>query len=146
MAHPSALDTLIELAAAETDAAAKQLGRAVRAKDDAEQKLAMLVQYRDDYAARLQSGLGSGLTATALRNFQVFIGKLDDAIAGQRELVRSAERRIETDRNAWQQSERKRLSYGTLANRAQQAALHKENKRDQKQMDEHAARQTYYRQ
>lgn len=145
MAHPSALDTLIELAASETDEAAKQLGRAVRAADDAAQKLALLVQYRDDYAARLQSGMGSGLNATAFRNFQVFIGKLDDAIAGQQEVVRQAQRHIEMRRGIWQQSERKRLSYGTLSSRARAAAAHKENKRDQKQMDEHAARQAFTR-
>src|SRR5688572_2333553 len=98
MAHPSALDTLIELAAAETDTAAKQLGRAVRAADDAAQKLALLVQYRDDYAARLQHGMGNGLNATAFRNFQVFIGKLDDAILGQQEVVRQAQQRIEVER------------------------------------------------
>lgn len=145
MAHPSALDTLIELAAADTDAAAKTLGKAVRAADDARQKLAMLKQYRDDYAARLQSGMGSGLTASAFRNFQIFIGKIDDAISGQQEIVRLAERRIDHERGVWQQCERKRLSYGTLANRAQQAALHKENKRDQKQMDEFAARKAFNR-
>lgn len=145
MTYPSALDTLIELAAADTDAAAKQLGRAVRAADDAAQKLAMLVQYRDDYAARLQHGAGSGLNANAFRNFQLFIGKLDDAIAGQQEVVRQAQHRIERERGIWQQSERKRLSYGTLSTRAQQAALRKENKRDQKQMDEHAARQAFNR-
>lgn len=145
MAHPSALDTLIELAASETDEAAKQLGRAVRAADDAAQKLALLVQYRDDYAARLQSGMGSGLNATAFRNFRVFIGKLDDAITGQQEVVHQAQRHIEIQRGVWQQSERKRLSYGTLSSRARTAALQRENKRDQKQMDEHAARQSFTR-
>lgn len=145
MAHPSALDTLIDLAATESDAAAKELGRAVREADDAAQKLAMLVQYRDDYSTRLHSGMGSGLTASAFRNFQVFIGKIDDAIAGQQQIVKQAQLRIERQRGVWQHSERKRLSYGTLANRAQQAALHKQNKRDQKQMDEFAARRAFTR-
>lgn len=45
----------------------------------------------------------------------------------------------------WQLAERKRMSYTTLNNRAQEQALKLENKRDQKAMDEHAARQAYYK-
>jgi flagellar FliJ protein len=37
------------------------------------------------------------------------------------------------------------MSYSTLNDRADAAALKLENKRDQKQMDEHAARQAYYK-
>ncbi|MDB5597934.1 MAG: fliJ, partial [Hyphomicrobiales bacterium] len=45
----------------------------------------------------------------------------------------------------WQASERKRLSYRSLNERAAAETLRVENKRDQKQMDEHAARQAYYK-
>jgi flagellar FliJ protein len=48
-------------------------------------------------------------------------------------------------RQAWQESERKRLSYRTLSARAAQEALKVENKRDQKAMDEHAARSAHYK-
>jgi hypothetical protein len=51
----------------------------------------------------------------------------------------------EQEKSAWQASERKRMSYSTLNDRADAAALKLENKRDQKQMDEHAARQAYYK-
>jgi flagellar export protein FliJ len=51
----------------------------------------------------------------------------------------------EQEKSAWQASERKRMSYSTLNDRADAAALKLENKRDQKQMDEHAARQAYKR-
>ena len=37
------------------------------------------------------------------------------------------------------------MSYSTLNERADAEALKLENKRDQKQMDEHAARQAYYK-
>ena len=146
MAKTSALDTLIELATNETDAAARKLGNAIRACDDTEKKLDMLLQYRDDYAARFQSKLASGLTAAGYRNFQLFMDKLDAAIDGQQQIVEEAKKRVGHQKNAWQASERKRVSYDTLATRAHQAEERKENKRDQKQTDEFAARQAQHKQ
>lgn len=145
MATNSALETLIELATNQTDEAAKRLGRAVRACEDTEQKLALLMQYRDDYEARLRAGMAAGISAAGYRNFQLFLEKLDTAITGQQQIVDDARKRIVTERSAWQSSERKRMSYDTLATRAQQAQERKELKRDQKLMDEFATRQANYK-
>jgi flagellar FliJ protein len=145
MATSSALETLIELATKSTDEAAKRLGRAIKAGDDAEQKLAMLVQYRDEYASRLQARMMSGFTASGYRNFQFFLDKLDAAIEGQQQVIQSAQRRVEDERKAWQGSERKRISYDTLATRAMKAQEMQAMKREQKQTDEFAARKLLYR-
>ncbi len=79
------------------------------------------------------------------RNFQVFLEKLDNAIAGQQVILTDAQKRINEKRTAWQATERKRLSYDTLASRAHKAEQHKENKRDQKLTDEHAARSMQFK-
>lgn len=145
MAKQSALDTLIELATTQTDEAAKRLGVAVRACQDTEQKLDMLMQYREDYEARFRTGLSSGMTAMGYRNFQLFLEKLDTAIAGQQQIVDNAKRRIVEERGAWQTAERKRMSYGTLAARKETIEQRKESKRDQKMMDEYATRLANYK-
>jgi flagellar protein FliJ len=145
MALLSALDTLIELAMRETDEAAKRLGLAVRATEDTEKKLELLMQYRDEYAARFQANMATGLTAMGYRNFQLFMVKLDDAIAGQQQIVMQSKRRVEEEQSAWQQSERKRMSYDTLASRAHKEEQRKENKRDQKDTDEQATRSAHFK-
>lgn len=145
MATSSALGTLIDLATKETDEAAKRLGVAMKGVEDAEQKLALLNQYRDDYMLRFQNNLNTGLSAMAYGNYQQFIGKLDQAIGSQQLVVRDARLRVDREREAWQVSERKRMSYGTLVERAEKVQLAKENKRDQKQMDEHAARRLLHK-
>jgi flagellar FliJ protein len=145
MATRSPLETLIELAERETDDAAKLLGAAIRAAKEHENKLGMLQGYRDDYADRLQTTLGTGITPMQYRNFQAFLAKLDNAIAGQLEFVSIAKQRIEIERSTWQAAERKRMSYNTLQKRADKEALQRENKRDQKMMDEHANRQAFYK-
>lgn len=140
MANPSALDTLIELAQRASDDAAKRLGAALKDVDDAEQKLKMLLGYRDDYAQRLDQAQMAGITPFAYANFVAFVGKLDNAINGQQEVVKHAKYKSDLEKSAWQESERKRLSYRTLNERAAAEALKVENKRDQKMMDDHAAR------
>ncbi|MDL2358527.1 MAG: flagellar export protein FliJ [Pseudomonadota bacterium] len=145
MATRSALTTLIELAQRDTDDAAKRLGAALAAAEDTEQKLQMLLDYREDYARKLDAAQVAGITPLAYRNFVAFIDKLDNAINGQREVVKHAHRKSALEKTAWQASERKRLSYRTLNERAAAETLRIENKRDQKQMDEHAARQAYYK-
>lgn len=145
MASRSQLETLIDLAQRETDDAAKRLGASLKAVEDCQQKLQMLNGYRDDYARRFEETMAGGISPGAYRNFQAFMGKLDNAIMGQQEVVRHAQRRSEQEKTAWQGSERKRMSYTTLETRAQEEALKLENKRDQKAMDEHAARQAYYK-
>jgi flagellar protein FliJ len=145
MAINSALETLIELATSQTDEAAKRLGLAIRACEDTEQKLTMLLQYREEYESRFKVNLASGVTAAGYRNFQLFLEKLDTAISGQQRIVEDAKRRIVDERSQWQSCERKRMSYDTLATRVQKAEEHKENKRDQKLMDEFATRQANYK-
>jgi flagellar protein FliJ len=145
MAKQSALETLIELAQRETDDAAKRLGAALKAVEEGEQKLTMLLGYRDDYAIRLEAAQVGGITPMAYRNFVAFMDKLDIAINGQREVIKHAQHKSGVEKAAWQACERKRLSYRTLNERAASEALRVENKRDQKQMDEHAARQAYYK-
>lgn len=145
MANSSALHTLIELAVKDSDDSAKRLGAAIRAVEDAEKKLNLLLGYRDEYAARFQNSQSSGISAMDYRNFQLFIEKLDTAIAGQQAIVDNAKSRVDSERKSWQECEKKRMSYGTLASRAETARMHKENKRDQKQMDEYAARSALYK-
>jgi len=140
MANASALEALIDLAQRESDACAKRLGAALKAVDEGEQKLQMLLGYRDDYANKLDAAQMAGITPLAYQNFVAFLGKLDQAIDGQREVLKHARVKADMEKKGWQESERKRLSYRTLNERAALEALALENKRDQKMMDDHAAR------
>ena len=145
MVPPSALTTLIDLAKKETDEAAKLLGAALRASEEASQKLDLLLQYRDDYALRCQSNLASGISTTHFNNFQVFMQKLDHAIAGQQAVVSNAKTRAEQARAAWVVCEQKKMSFVTLSNRADKESARRELYRDQKQNDEHAARRALHK-
>ncbi len=145
MASKAQLETLMDLARRDTDDAAKRLGVALKAVDEARQKHQMLVGFREEYIKKFEAAQAAGITPMAYRNFQAFIEKLEVAVKGRKEMTNDAEYRSEQEKATWQASERKRMSYSTLNDRADAAALKLENKRDQKQMDEHAARQAYYK-
>ncbi|WP_028104777.1 flagellar export protein FliJ [Pseudoduganella violaceinigra] len=145
MASTQQLATLIDLARRETDDAAKRLGAALKAVADAEEKLNMLVGYRDEYGRRFDESQQQGITPMAYRNFQAFMEKLDTAIKGQEDVLRHSKVRGDKEKQLWQDAERKRMSYSTLRDRAEAQELKKEAKRDQKAMDEHASRQAFFK-
>ncbi|MEO5935481.1 MAG: flagellar biosynthesis protein FliJ, partial [Duganella sp.] len=65
MASKAQLETLIDLARRETDDAAKRLGAALKAVDDATQKHQMLAGYRDEYVTRFEEAQAAGITPMA---------------------------------------------------------------------------------
>lgn len=141
----SQLQTLIELAQADVDTAAKNLGRTVKAKDDADAQLQMLTQYRADYESRLQTTAQRGLNVAQYANFQAFIGKLDQAIEGQKQVIIDAEYRVKSATLHWQECEKKRLSYQILIEKNLKLEQQRDSKREQKQTDELATRTLFYK-
>lgn len=134
------LDVLIRLADEGRDAAAGSLGTAVSAAQTAEQKLALLENYRNEYASRFQDGTNGGLTASGFRNFRAFIEKIDAAIEGQRELLQRATVDMDVARTAWRDAAQRQKSYATLASRDRKLDREREARQQQKQSDEHAGR------
>lgn len=137
--------TLIELAQNKTDAASRRLGQLQNAHTSATEKLNMLLQYRQEYLDQWQLQLRDGVASAQLRNFQHFIGTLDEAIEQQRTLTLQADTRLAHGRGDWQHNKRRLNSFDTLADRARQLEMMARDKREQGTTDEHTARQFYLR-
>jgi len=134
------LKALEEIATKEVDLAAEALARSIRARDDAVSKQNMLAGYREDYMDNLNLLLESGMGAETYRNFQNFVYKLDQALAGQEQEVRLAQQQVDLHQSLWQESQRKRLSYDVLITRTDKRVQAVALKKDQKSMDEFAMR------
>lgn len=132
--------TLIDLAIQESDEAARRLGQAVHASQQAQEKLDLLQNYQDDYAAQLAGRLAAGLTVQQHRNYQEFIKGLERAVSQQKQACLYCREAAEQELEIWRASERKRLSFETLEQRQARELLLRESKRDQRQTDEHASR------
>lgn len=145
MKSANVLKMLQEISAKEVDMAAEDLAKAMKAVNEAKVKHTMLLEYRQDYEKNLKKVSETGMGAEAFQNFQNFFAKLDQAIAGQQEVVEMAEQNVKVSRHLWQESQRKKLSYDVLLNRSDKREFKAEQKKDQKMMDEFAMRATRIR-
>ena len=144
MSHSTALDTLLELSSREADAAAESLGKANAQRADAQQRLAMLQQLRDEYAQKLQDHTRDGLSFASYRNFLGFMEKIDLAIAGQRDIEANACVRAERAQQAWQSCRKEGKTWEKLLERAQAVTDGRAARADRKLMDEFAARASFH--
>jgi flagellar protein FliJ len=136
----STLKMLKEIAAKEVDLAAEALALAMKTVGEAQNKHDLLREYRQDYVKKLNKQMESGISAEEYQNFHNFFSKLDQAVIGQQEMVEFAKRQEKVQRQLWQESQRKKLSYEVLSQRTTKRELKAEQKRDQKMMDEFAMR------
>ena len=145
MAGKLPLDTLTDLARTQTDDAARRLGALQTAQLSANQKLDLLLQYRQDYYDQLHALMNKGLPTAQWRNFQAFLGTLDGAIEQQRAIVAQAASRLDHGRTDWQQHKRRLNSFDTLAERVRRQDLLAQAKREQRDSDERSARKFFDR-
>jgi flagellar FliJ protein len=132
------LQSLLDLAREHTDSAARRLHQLKAKWSEAEEKLHQLAAFRDEYQRRYQDAASQGMSMTALRDFQTFLGKLEQAIARQGEEVEQCRRRWEVGQQAWHEQKRKLSAYDTLSKRHSHAEMRREAKREQRDQDEFA--------
>ncbi|GHU37350.1 flagellar FliJ protein [Betaproteobacteria bacterium] len=140
MTKPFPLQTILELMQTRSDEATRELARLIANEKDAKNKLDLLQGYRDEYAERFREASQNGLTQLAWRNFQQFLGRIDEAIEVQRGIVATQVRNTAAGQVQWQKQRRKLKAFDTLSVRHFAGENARELKRDQKLQDEFAAR------
>lgn len=142
MTKPFPLQSILELMQERTDTAARQLARLIAAENDSRSRLEMLQQYRNEYVAKFTEAASAGLSPYEWANYQAFLGRLDEAVAQQTTFFENSQQHTLLGQNHWKAQRMKEKALDTLSQRHQQREQSKENRLDQKQMDEFAARRT----
>lgn len=119
---------------------ARELGEAQTRYSQAEAKLNDLEQYRRDYEQAFQQRARSGQPARALRDFQVFLARLDQAIQQQRQIVAATRQDVSGHSTRWQSAARKVKAVDSVVDRWQGEERRAEHRREQKETDERAQR------
>lgn len=145
MSAKSVICTLQQISAKAVDEAAGQLATSNKELAAEESKLSMLEVYRNEYSSKLSANLASGVDIQMHQNYLRFMHMLDDAIHGQQLVVANAKQQVQFDQSAWQESNKKKLSYEVLGDRAQQRMQLVEDRLEQKMMDEFAMRSSKVR-
>ncbi len=120
--------------------AAERLLRMLKHKEDAAQKrLDELLGYKRDYQENLTGTAGRGMDIHILRDYHVFLAKLEQAIRHQEGEVLQARDRWRAAHDNWLAQRQKVKAYETLAVRHKRQVMRQEDKREQRLMDEGSA-------
>ncbi|CAG0985211.1 Flagellar FliJ protein [Rhodocyclaceae bacterium] len=139
MAREFRLQSLLDLSQMRLEDATRQLGELIASQEQASGRLAVLIQYRDEYQARFIEAARGGLGRDAWQNYGAFIDRLDAAIAQARELVAASERRTAAGQQEWLAKRGKVKAFNTLAERHQAREQYTEQRQEQKALDEHTS-------
>lgn len=136
MATDSPLHTLIDLTKERSDEAARQLQTITTTRNGAQEQLATLHVYRQDYIERFEKASADGMSAANYHNFRQFIATLDEAISQQNNMVSQLDLKVEQSKQRWFDQKRQLTSYETLLSRQEIERQAQLNRTEQKLNDE----------
>lgn len=140
MTKPFPLKTLLDLSQLRMDEAARRLGELLTGEQEASNRLSLLQQYRAEYHGRFVAEARNGMGRNTLSNYQTFLQRLDDAILQAQSLVAQSKQRTVQGQQEWLDKRGRVQAYDTLSTRHQVREQGIENRKEQKLLDEHAAR------
>jgi flagellar FliJ protein len=107
---------------------------------DAEAKLQELERYRSDYDKQFALRAGLGIGATSLRDYQVFLARLSEAIRQQQAVVKRAQSERDAERHRWQEAAKRAKALGHVVEQWQTEERRASDRREQRESDERAQR------
>jgi flagellar FliJ protein len=137
MSAPFSLQSVMDLARNDADAATIRLGQAMQRLQDADRKLKTLLDYRDEYQAKFRDSVTTGIDSAGWQNFHRFLAKLDAGIEAARahaDTLRGAARHAQDE---WQEHQRRLKAYHVLAERHERAEANRDARREQREVDDH---------
>lgn len=140
MARPFSLQTVLELMRNRNDEATQRLASLIGVERDEKKKLALLLQYRDEYTTRFRLAAQNGLGQPEWRNYQEFLDRLDAALKQQRHTVSLQETHTATGQAEWQEQRTRLKAFGALSERHSASEARLALRQEQKTQDEFAAR------
>lgn len=140
MANKFPLQSLLDLSQLRLDEATRRLGQLISGEQEAHQRLAMLVQYREEYQARFVTAAQGGLAPREWQNFRDFLAKLDDAVRMAGDVVDQSKQKTAAGQRDWLSQRGRVQAYDTLSRRHEARVRLHAFRREQKASDEFAAR------
>jgi flagellar FliJ protein len=134
------LQPLLDLSQLRLDEAARQLGQLIAGEQEASQRLELLQQYREEYQKRFLAAAASGVGPDTWRNYQHFLGRLDQAIDQAQAMVDTSKQRTAAGQKNWLDKRGRLKAFDTLAKRHQERTNYAAARLEQKLGDEHSAR------
>lgn len=120
--------------------AATALGDRLKARQQAEQQLADLRTYHAEYLARYQLANQQGMSVSRIREFQVFMDKLEHAIAEQEKVVAKAVAACAAAQDLWRDKYTRTQVMSNVVDRMKADEAREADRREQAQADDRPQR------
>lgn len=130
------LRPVVRLAQQRERDAARQLGNDLRQVEQEQKQLDSLIEYRDQYAADYQSAGREGLSAIQLRDYQLFLQRLDSAIMQQQQKLMACRRYCEQSQAEWQHKHGRSKMIDKLVENRRQAEDRLRDEQEQRELDD----------
>ncbi len=120
--------------------AVHKLGQSQQFLDAQKSKLEELRSYRDQYARDFAESGETGVNATRLQDYRIFLNRLGEAVRQQEALICQCENQHEQTRKQWIKSRTHSQAIGKVVERYQAEEYIARERRDQQEQDEHSQR------
>ncbi|MEN0586694.1 MULTISPECIES: flagellar export protein FliJ [unclassified Kosakonia] len=141
MASHNPMDVLRELAEKKLNDTTVRLGSARQAHVQETSRLEQLRTYSQEYRQQMQTTLTqSRVSIMALQTQQRFLTSLEGGVEQQVRRVSASQFAVDNVQDAWKKDKQRLNAFEALKNRAEAQRLLKENRLEQKLMDEFARR------
>ncbi len=120
--------------------AAQSFAASERKVAEAEGKLQELERYRSEYEKQFSQRAGRGIGAVDLRDYQVFLARLSEAIRQQQAIVQRLRAERDAERLRWQEAAKRAKALGHVVEQWQTEERRTIERREQHESDERAQR------
>lgn len=116
--------------------AARNLGDSMRELEEQQKQLNDLRAYRAKYEEDYLAATKSGLSVAQVRDYQVFLGRLDKAIIQQKQIVLGSSQNRDASQANWQGAHGHSKMIDKVVEKRQHVEKQQVDKRDQRESDD----------
>lgn len=138
MTKRTPLHTVAKISSNHERNAAREMGQSQQEMDGHIARFEELESYRYQYLQQFLAASKRGLGAVQLQEYQIFLGRLDDAIAQQRRILEASRMAYEGKHSHWLNLRGEVKALDKLINRRQQQVNSERNRKEQAEADDHA--------
>lgn len=134
------LQPVANLAKQSERSAARQHGDVLREFQQQQQQLEELIKYRNQYVEQFQQAGKAGLSIVQVRDYQLFLSRLDQAIAQQRQLVQQHQAVSQQTQANWMDKRGKSKMLDKVVENRELAEKQTLEKREQRELEDRPGR------
>ena len=136
MKGSGSLKPVVQLAKHRERGAARQLGMTMMKTQQQQKQLDDLIAYRQQYTQGLQTEAAAGVSVVRVRDYHLFLNRLDDAINQQKQQLLNSHKDCENSKSHWQGAYGHSKMIDQIVDARKNIEMKKKDKSEQREMDD----------